>query len=169
MNSAEIASAIVRDPVLHSVCIGVFPADRLPVVKKYPSCFIANADPASQPGSHWVAFYIPNKDTCEFFDTYGGYTRNEYFKTYINKFENDVVSAKRLQSPFSTVCGQHALYFLFNRCRGLTFTQIVNMYSSDTLANNETICQFINDTFVLTEPISDLVFLVSQTSQKFHP
>jgi len=169
MNSAEIASAVVRDPVLHSVCVGVFPSNRLPSLKKYPSCFIANEDPASKPGSHWVAFYIPNKDTCEFFDTYGGYTRNGHFKAFIKKFDNTIVNANRVQSPISTVCGQHALYFLFNRCRGLTFTQIVNMYSRDAMVNDETICQFINDTFGLKEPVSDLAFLVSQTSQKFHP
>ena len=40
---------------------GVFAANRLPKrVSRYPSAYIVNTDPASKPGTHWVAFYLPS-------------------------------------------------------------------------------------------------------------
>ena len=32
---------------------------------------VANTDPSSKPGTHWVAFYFPSKGKGEFFDSYG--------------------------------------------------------------------------------------------------
>ena len=37
----------------------------------YPSAYLANTDPSSLPGKHWVAFYYLSPTQLEFFDSYG--------------------------------------------------------------------------------------------------
>ena len=48
----------MHDPVLAPVMKGVFPSDKLLIVKTYPSAMIANTDPHNQPGTHWIAMYF---------------------------------------------------------------------------------------------------------------
>ena len=38
---------------------------------RFPYGFVANTDPSTEPGTHWVAFYFPSRDKGEFFDSYG--------------------------------------------------------------------------------------------------
>jgi hypothetical protein len=72
MNTNQIAYALEQDSITSKRFCGVFPSDRLPeTIERYPCGFIANTDPSSQPGIHWVAFYFPTEHKGEFFDSYG--------------------------------------------------------------------------------------------------
>ena len=66
MNTAQITHALEQDPVTSKKFCGVFPSDKLPrTIDRYPCGFVANTDPSSGPGTHWV----PLKG--ELFDSYG--------------------------------------------------------------------------------------------------
>ena len=54
----ELWQAALRDPVLAPQMQGVFPSDKLPVIKTYPAGLISNTDPHDLPGTHWVAMYF---------------------------------------------------------------------------------------------------------------
>ena len=71
MNTSQITHALEQDPVTSKKFCGVFPSDKLPqTIDRYPCGFIANTDPSSEPGTHWIAFYFPSEQKGEFFDSY---------------------------------------------------------------------------------------------------
>ena len=49
----ELWEAALHDPVLGPLMQGVFPSDKLPVIKTYPTGLISNTDPHHLPGTHW--------------------------------------------------------------------------------------------------------------------
>ena len=66
MNTVQITYALKHDNITNKQFIGVFPSDRLPKkIKHYPCGFVANTDPRTKPGTHWVAFYFPVEDQAE--------------------------------------------------------------------------------------------------------
>ena len=48
---------------------------------RYPSASVANTDPSSLPGQHWVAFYLLSPSHLEFFDSYGCHPDDYHFPT----------------------------------------------------------------------------------------
>ncbi|GFT38166.1 uncharacterized protein TNCV_4857551 [Trichonephila clavipes] len=50
--------------------LGVYPSDKIPKVKK-KAALVVNTDPHDEEGSHWLAMYIQDEKTIEFFDSYG--------------------------------------------------------------------------------------------------
>ena len=79
MNTAQITDALEGDPITNKKFCGVFPSDKLPqTIDKYPCGFVANTDPSTKPGTHWMSIWIgpsdgkgENKRTVgEFFDSY---------------------------------------------------------------------------------------------------
>ena len=75
MNTAQITHALEEDPITNKKFCGVLPSDKLPqTIDKYPCGFVANTDPSTKPGTHWISIWIgkgENKRTVgEFFDSY---------------------------------------------------------------------------------------------------
>ena len=58
-------------PVTRSVFRGVYAADEVPNNLPCPAAYVVNADKATEPGSHWVAFYHERPDRLEYFDSFG--------------------------------------------------------------------------------------------------
>jgi hypothetical protein len=50
-----------------------------------------------------------------------------------------------LQSPFSTVCGHYCCFFLLKRCEGLTFNEIISLFSENTLINDNIVEYYIKE------------------------
>ena len=67
----ELWQVSLHDPALAIAMRGVFPSDKLPIIKTYPAALIANTDPHDQPGTHWIAMYFESPYESEFFDSYG--------------------------------------------------------------------------------------------------
>ena len=68
--------------------LGVFPRDQVPTsFIPYPSAYVANTDPSSQPGTHLVGFYHESPTSLEFFDSSGmqpdvyRFPQSRYLKT----------------------------------------------------------------------------------------
>ena len=72
MNTLQLKRALERDTFTKKIFGGVFAADELPkTFDTFPCGLVANTDPSTEPGTHWVAFYFPSRDKGEFFDSYG--------------------------------------------------------------------------------------------------
>src|SRR5207237_5940687 len=71
MNTMELDSILAADCNLAIIYAGTFACDMLPSTVDHPAAIVANADPSSMPGSHWIAFYIDEKERGEYFDSYG--------------------------------------------------------------------------------------------------
>ena len=52
--------------------VGVFARDELPlIIDEIPAIIIANTDPSTKSGSHWILFYFDNNGNVEYFDSLG--------------------------------------------------------------------------------------------------
>ena len=105
--------------------LGVFALDQLPKLTQFPCCFVANTDPISLPGTHWVAFYYDSPTSLEFFDSYGQ-TPHEYKFPISKKISSLTCNSYPIQSLVSTVCGQFCIFYLFHRARNIPLTQIIS-------------------------------------------
>ena len=86
-------------------------------------CFIANTDPSTQPGYHWVAFVVfaDRPSVIYFFDTFGMPLTNYddlYHTCMDNGYFSDThivtsVNSRSLQGHASTVCGHYCILFLY--------------------------------------------------------
>ncbi len=161
MDSAQLKRILHCDIEICKYSIGVFPADKIPNGRT--GCLIANEDAASKPGSHWVALFLLPDKTCEYFDSYGRNPTAPGIKSIVRTY-NIVKNEVQVQSMFSSCCGQHCIYYLYHRCRGVSFPDIINSYDSNQSANDEMVTNFTNFKFGMFEPISDENFLVKQVS-----
>ena len=140
MNTSQLQCIISCDPVLRERVLGVFAADQLPTVIPFsPYGFIANTDVSSQPGTHWLAFFIVD-NTVECFDSYGQHpgVYNALFSAWVqNQTGNVRVNQTRLQSDTSNVCGLYCVYFLRQRLLGHSMRRIIQRFSLTDLEGND--------------------------------
>ena len=117
---------------------GVYAADRLPKRLKKPAAFIANTDTHDEPGTHWVAFFIPVKGKPEYFDSYG---LNCFIEGHLNFQANTkktwVWNKKELQSLNSKVCGHYCLVYLICRMKKHSITDFLSLFTSNTKNNDK--------------------------------
>ena len=132
MYSTQISRALQSDPYVAPYFEGVFASDRLPrQLTLYPSAVVANTDPASEPGKHWIAFYFDRHGHLDYFDSYGlpptVYPRLTEFAAVNSRTQS--YNDRPLQGFYSDVCGQYCIAFLAMRARDYTLTDVVNYYS----------------------------------------
>ena len=159
MNTFEIKHALEQDPIARKMFCGVFPSNKIPqTLEKYPCGFVANTDPSSKPGTHWVAFYFPSEGEGEFFDSYG-HSPDYYieFKNFLKKHSHEWNYNKRkLQGNWSDVCGQYSIFYLSHRARGVSMKKIVQMFSNDSELNDKKVFRFVQAHFTFKQPTSGL-------------
>ena len=94
--------------------LGVFAADKIPLERMrnlQTFSLIANTDPSSSPGQHWVAF-MRKKGNNFFFDSYG--MKPSHFPPW-RHFDGWSHNAMDLQQDESDVCGDYCIFFF--ECR----------------------------------------------------
>jgi hypothetical protein len=125
MNTLEILKLLKNDQAVGQIFLGVYPADMLPKITQFPAALIANLDPSTEPGTHWVSLYFNKTGICEYFDSFG--RKPGFLERYILKnCKKYVYNNKQVQEIFTTVCGQLCIYVLLWRVRGVSFKEIVN-------------------------------------------
>lgn len=138
MNTKEIQQFLKSK--CNGVFQGVFSADTLP---DNPSLLVCNTDESNKPGQHWVAIHLDDYGRGEYFDSFGR-APNEHFKSYMNEhcriwtFNN-----KQLQNIFSRYCGNYCCVYCVLRCRRISMTRIVNMFTNDTAYNDTIAHRFV--------------------------
>lgn len=129
MNSSDIHKILSRDPICARYYAGVFPSDRIPCIGQFPAAIVLNTDKHDEKGTHWLAVYIQDKKTIEFFDSYG-LPPNAYGKDisrFVKKYHRVYWNKTALQSLTSNVCGHYCIYFIVKRCQGLCMKSIINV------------------------------------------
>ena len=96
--------------------------------RREPCCFrarsfVANTDPSTLPGYHWVAFVVfaDRPSVIYFFDSFGMplSSYDDLYQTCLNKgYFSDThivasVNTRSLQGPTSSVCGHYCVLFLY--------------------------------------------------------
>ena len=125
--------------------LGVFAADRIPQLdqrqERYPCALIANTDPSTRPGEHWVAYYLSSPNSpIEFFDSYG---LEPTFYPNLPTFTTPTVhNSTSLQSLNSLVCGHYCLLFIFLRSRNKSISKIVRFIQSNS--HSESFDKFVH-------------------------
>jgi len=150
MNSTELTCVIHCDKVMKNIIKGIYAADEIPMrVESYPFGFIANTDVRGQPGTHWVAFYVPSEEKGYFFDSYAdepGYF-SDRFDIFFSKNNLELTyNRRRLQSLNSNVCGQYCCFYLLHACRDVRSTRIFSNFSDNFELNDA----YVNDYIVAT-------------------
>ena len=162
MNTLEIVQLLQSDLYTAPTFKGVFPLDRIPTtVFQKPASLIINCSPVSQPGSHWVALFLPaNNQPLEYFDSIGRPPLKREIGTVIKNNAIDWLhSNKRLQSPFATTCGQYCILYIQHRCRGESMQQFLNHFSKENLTDNDNlVTEIVNDLFKISLQPLDLSF-----------
>ena len=158
MNTIQITHALEQDPITSKKFCGVFPSDKLPrTIDKYPCGFVANTDPSSEPGLHWISIYISAERKGSFFDSYG--KPAEFYGTAFVDILNSQCdewdfNTRKLQSDWSDVCGQYCVFYLSHRARGYSMNKIVQLFNGNTMLNDAKVSHFVNTHFrlMLTHP-----------------
>lgn len=129
MDTLQIEKILRRNPCTRPFFVGCYPSDMIPTIGEFPHCMVANTDPSHLAGTHWTAIYVPSRDVVEFYDSFGD-SPNEQISRFLAKFERVRQNSHMLQSPLSSACGRHAIYFLIRRCGGARFSDILNHFRS---------------------------------------
>jgi hypothetical protein len=164
MNTEQLLDCLSQDKTLSGYSYGVYAANRLPKNHDIPACIIVNTDPATKPGSHWIALYIAS-DGVEYFDSFGRFPRkdfNNYLKDYSKNIQHNGV---RIQGPLSNSCGQYCVYYLCQRTRGRSMKNIIADFSKDYILNDTCVAAFVRQTFLVDSKPYDVKFIVSQISK----
>lgn len=117
---------------------GVFPSDHLPMDVVKPAFIIANTDPSDEPGTHWVAFYMPKTGPVEYFDSFGMQPRNKFFRKFINiHSKRSIWNKQRLQSDHTSVCGHYCCVYLHHRCSGRSMASFLKKFNAINYKEND--------------------------------
>ena len=156
MNTFEIKRVLERNPSTKKIFCGVFAADQIPkTIDTFPCGFVANTDPSTEPGTHWVCFYFPSGGKTEFFDSYGHPPDHYGFKLHDIETWNN----RKLQSSLSEVCGQYCIFYLYHKSRGYSMSKIVNMFTDNRRLNDCKVACYVKEHFNVTidkQPICGL-------------
>lgn len=150
MDSVQLTRILSSNPYTRKPFYGVFPCDMLPREKllQRPVCLVINTHPHNLPGEHWLAIYLTEENTGEFFDSYGHPPDHPLFPKTIVKFlrknaSKTMFQPRAVQASDSVVCGYHCVFFLQHRCKGLTFKTIQELYSHDLQRNDEMVVEHV--------------------------
>ncbi len=169
MNSGQLTKCINADrTVLAIQCAGVFPVNLLPPPDGLPFSLIANLDPDTQPGSHWVCIHMDMERRTEFFDSYARSPETKEIVQYLKKYGDSdelICCPKRLQGTFSSPCGQYCIYYLYHRLRGQSMNMIVNRFGEDLEENDSFVTTWVNNMFDLDTRTYDSDFVLNQIAR----
>ena len=108
---------------------------------------IVNTQPSSEPGEHWLAFFITKQKRCYLFDSFGRSPRvfPHGINTFIGENSLDVTySNQQVQSNYSFTCSHHCVFFLCHVQKGLSYARVMNMYGDNLICNDSMVCKFVN-------------------------
>lgn len=113
MNNTEISHMLKSHWSTRNIFEGTFAIDTLPLHPrtKKPCGYICNTESSKNSGEHWLAIYFPKRGPTEYFDSYGLPINSLKMKYFVgHRFKRNKLF---LQSPYTTVCGQYCLLFIY--------------------------------------------------------
>lgn len=128
MDSRTIDRIMRGNPVTRPHYSGCSPCDILPRPTQFPTAIVANLDPASMPGSHWVAIYIASPEKAYYFCPFGDPPRGNLLR-YMSQFSDVTRNVCKFQPLDSLNCGYFAMYVLYQLCLGFSFPHVLSLLS----------------------------------------
>ena len=131
MNSLEISSILHKNKYSKQCFKGVFSSNNIRTTfdNDYPYGLVVNTDKAGEPGTHWVAIFVQNANTAEYFDSYGE-NPNRDIENFLKTFKYVNKNKSKIQSAFDISCGPHVIYYIIEKCKGKTLNEIINSLST---------------------------------------
>jgi len=165
MNNHQIASLLYSNRHTRNIFGGVYSADTVPPpsLVTEPIAYVVNKDPEGMPGSHWVAVFLAENSLCEYFDSYGLPCDLEKVNDLIG--EEYIYNPVQLQSLITTVCGQHACFYILNKSRDKSMVDIIKSYPGVPLLNDNFVNQMLERHFETRLKLLDYKFLRQQSSR----
>lgn len=129
--------------------LGAQPADFLEIPSKTELIksgikhlgLVLNLDPSDKPGSHWVAIYIENLSSLDYFDSTGE-TPPKLIKRCISKLcknlgiqKEKIKINKEVHQTGDTECGVYSIYFIIQRILGNDFNTVTKSIVKDNAMN----------------------------------
>lgn len=144
MNSLQIAQILQTDQRTRAKFKGVYAANKLmPLLALAPPyCCVVNTDREGEPGTHWLAIYVPSRWTVEYYDSFAE-PPNHIIAPFIDTFKHKKMNSKKVQSKFDTSCGSHTIYFLVHRCHGEHFDTIVKRLTDNAPFSDSIVKLFV--------------------------
>lgn len=137
MNTLQLTKDMLRNKYTRKYFRGVFPRDKLPKRIKRPALVIANTDASTDPGQHWVAFYIPDQGPCEYFDSIGEKPEKEDFLKFLKRCgKSYLFNSKRIQGTFSTTCGNYCALYLLYRSKKISKDKFMKLFNDNYSTND---------------------------------
>lgn len=141
MNTFQIQRFMSTCPSTRDCFLGVYACDELPAAihVKPPFGLVANTDPSTKPGKHWVGIFVARDGHGEYFDSYGLGPLSPHFLKFLNRTCGTHWShnVRRLQGYDSTTCGHYVIAYLSHRCSGLTKENFFSKFHISNYANND--------------------------------
>ena len=135
MNNVQIETILSSRPENHRHFRGVFASNTLPLKPSANSSYICNLDPIQEPGSHWVAFFVPPRGPIEYFDSYG-LELPPIFHHFVGSSDY-ITNTCFLQDPLSAVCGQYCIYYVWQRGLTKTMNKVLSIFQPDSHFTND--------------------------------
>jgi hypothetical protein len=125
--------------------LGVYPCDKLPetIPSHRPLLLIANTDPSTKPGEHWIAICLDKDGRGEYFDSFGRAPKKT-FKTFLDKnCDSWIKNDRQLQSLMSKFCGLYTVYYCLFRSLNYDMSDILKMFIHDQGVNDWMVHTFV--------------------------
>ena len=103
---------------------GVFPSDRIPVMKKFPWAAVINHDPEGFPGTHWVVLVASDNFHVHYFDSTGVDGVPNVIEYMRKNFPMSTRQHSSLQNRDTKVCGHYAIFFTYMLSKGSSFERV---------------------------------------------
>ena len=118
-------------------------------------------DPSYKPGVHWVAVYIDRKGHPEYFDSFGRPRPREIKDFLFTCAESWNYNDVPVQELYSTTCGQFVVFYIYQRCSGLTLKSILRKYfnSQAKIMNDVLVRDFVKMHYQFSAKVMDPNFI----------
>jgi hypothetical protein len=123
---------------------GVYSADTLPTaIDKYPTFYFCNTDLHNEKGTHWVLIYLSSDVGIPiYYDSLGKSPEEQ--NVLIRDFlivngPRYIINTTRHQNHNTNTCGMFCLFVADMLCKGLVFSEVINLFDPTHLVYNEII------------------------------
>lgn len=126
---------------------GTFARDKIPEYVTVPAALVINTDFSSSPGSHSVAIFIQENGEGEYYDSFGVPPQYKEIIDFLgrNCFHRLSYNQHILQemSPQSITCGKYCVLILDMRSRGISFCNLLRIFTANQSLNDKIIVDII--------------------------
>ena len=131
MDSEQLKGILAADAYTGKIETDVLPADMAPTDPvSLPCAYIFNTDPASKPGTHWVAVYFNTRGRGYYFDPLGVAPSSSIAEFFFANGKSHAYNHHQIQSAATDACGHYCVMFLGRCARGHPPSRIVSQFSS---------------------------------------